>query len=188
MAAKESMTSQEAAQGERMIEVKLRFWSANLGDLGRVVPKHAWTSGVVRMERSERHGIVPGPPRPFQSLPELSGVIEKVLTEHGVTLHVSKTPPPKARSLKAVGTADPDDQWEDKLEEFGVENVRIALTNNTFLPVPDKEIVWRWLREKDAARYQMERALGRWTLTAAVIAAVAATPAAIASITPLVGF
>src|SRR5260221_715761 len=124
MAAKESVTSQEAAQAERMIEVKLKFWTANLGVLGRVVTKHAWTSGVVRIERSETHGIVPGPPRTFQSLLDLGGVIEKVLIEHGVTLHVSKTSPSKKQNLQTRAKSDANDQWEDKLEEFGVENVR----------------------------------------------------------------
>ena len=185
MAANEGLTSQEPAQGERMIEVKLRFWTNNLGEPGRIVPKHAWTSGVVRMERSEAHGIVPGPPRTFQSMLDLGAIIEKVLTEHGVTLHISKTLPPKPRSLPA---SDSDSEWESKLEEFGVENVRIALTNNAFLPIPDKGVAWRWLREKDADRHQSDRAFARWTLIMAITAAVAAIVAALASVIPLVKF
>jgi hypothetical protein len=186
MAAKEGVASQEAAQGERMIEVQLRFWTNNLGESGRVVPKHAWTSGVVRMERSETHGIVPGPPRTFQSLRDLGTVIEKVLIEHGVTLHISKTLPPKPQSLQAVGMPDSDGQWESKLEEVGVENVRMALSNNTPLPVPDKGTAWRWLREKDVSRHQSDRKLATWTLIMAIVAAVAAIAAAIASAVPLV--
>src|SRR6266852_8408888 len=78
-----------------------------------------------------------------------------------------------------------DRQSESKLEEFGVENVRIALTNNTLLPVPDKGIAWRWLREKDARRFQSDRVFARWTLIVAIVAAVAAIVAAVASVIPL---
>src|SRR5262245_50003155 len=84
--------SREAAQGERMIEVKLRFWTNDLSDEGRgnVIPKHAWTGGVVRMERNNTHGIIPGPARPFHSLLDIGAVIERTLLEHGVVLHPSK--------------------------------------------------------------------------------------------------
>lgn len=83
--------SLEAKQGEKMIEVKLRFWTNNIAEqLGKVIPKHAWTSGVVRMERNKSHGIEPGNPQPFHSLLDASAVIEKVLIDHGVTLHASR--------------------------------------------------------------------------------------------------
>jgi hypothetical protein len=78
-----------------------------------------------------------------------------------------------------------DRQSESKLEEFGVENVRIALTNNTLLPVADKGTAWRWLREKDARRLQSDRVFARWTLIVAIVAAVAAIVAAVASVIPL---
>lgn len=80
-----------AAHGEKMIEVKIRFWTNDLsGERGRIVPKHAWTSGVVRMESNRAHGIVPGEPRLFHSLLDVGSVIEKVHIEHGVTLHPSR--------------------------------------------------------------------------------------------------
>jgi hypothetical protein len=41
----EEIESREAAQGERMIEVKLRFWTNDLAARGNVIPKHAWTRG-----------------------------------------------------------------------------------------------------------------------------------------------
>jgi len=77
-----------ASHGERMIEVKLRFWTNGIarGD-GRVRPKHAWSGGVVRMERNETHGIKPKSPKPFHSLLDVGAAIEKVLIQHGIHLH-----------------------------------------------------------------------------------------------------
>jgi hypothetical protein len=56
----------EAKHGQKMIEVKLRFWTNEIaeGD-GMIRPKHAWASGVVRMERNAAHGITPDSPLPF---------------------------------------------------------------------------------------------------------------------------
>jgi len=43
--------AREAEHGQKMIEVKLRFWTNNLaGKSGQIIPKHAWSSGVVRIE------------------------------------------------------------------------------------------------------------------------------------------
>lgn len=91
----------DAAHGEKMIEVKIRFWTNDLsGERGEIVQKHAWTSGVVRMERNQVHGIVPGEPRPFHSLLNVGSVIEKVLIEHGVVLH------PSGRMKKYISTEE----------------------------------------------------------------------------------
>ncbi len=81
----------KAGHGERMIEVKLRFWTNDIakGD-GKVRPKHAWSGGVVRMERNETHGITPKSPQPFHSLLDVGAVIEKVLVQHGIQLHPSR--------------------------------------------------------------------------------------------------
>jgi hypothetical protein len=80
-----------ATQGEKMIEIKVRFWTNNIAKgVGRVIPKHAWTSGVVRIERNKSHGIEPGNPRPFHSLLDVGQIIERTLIEHGVILHPSK--------------------------------------------------------------------------------------------------
>jgi hypothetical protein len=81
---------QKAKHGEKMIEIKVRFWTNGIanGD-GKVIPKHAWTSGVVRMERNDSHGIVPQSPTPFHSLMDLNAVMERVLQKHGVVLHPS---------------------------------------------------------------------------------------------------
>lgn len=83
--------SRKAPQGEKMIEVKVRFWTNDLaGAAGEIVPKHAWASGVVRMETNASHGITPGRPAPFHSLMDLPAVLERVLIAHGVTLHISR--------------------------------------------------------------------------------------------------
>jgi len=89
--AKKSNNTQEAAHGERMIEVKLRFWTNGLaGKAGEIVPKHAWAAGVVRMEPNKSHGIVSMHPKPFHSLMDVGAVIENVLIEHGLMLHPSR--------------------------------------------------------------------------------------------------
>jgi hypothetical protein len=85
------ISAQEADHGERMIEVKLRFWTNSIaGEKKKIIPKNAWAAGVVRIERNDSHGIKPGNPLPFHSLLDVGAVIERVLIEHGVTLHPSK--------------------------------------------------------------------------------------------------
>jgi hypothetical protein len=86
-----STIRREAEQGERMIEVKVRFWTNDIAEgEGMIRPKHAWSSGVVRMERNNSHGIKPHNPRPFHSLMDLPAIIEKVLIEHGIVFHPSR--------------------------------------------------------------------------------------------------
>ena len=81
----------EAKHGEKMIEVKIRFWTNDVAsEPGKILPKHAWSSGVVRMEANKSHGIVPSNPKPFHSLLDVGAVIEKVLIEQGVVLHPSR--------------------------------------------------------------------------------------------------
>ena len=66
---REEIEALEATQGEKMIEIKLRFWTNKIApEEGKVIPKHAWAAGVVRMERNRSHGIEPGWPAPFHSL------------------------------------------------------------------------------------------------------------------------
>jgi hypothetical protein len=91
MASKKAIASMGAKQGEKMIEVKIRFWTNDISEeKGKIVPKHAWTSGVVRMERNKSHGIAPKHPKPFHSLLDVSAVIENVLIEHGIMLHPAR--------------------------------------------------------------------------------------------------
>ena len=87
MAEKTGLISREAKQGEKMIEVKLRFWTNNIAqEAGKIIPKRAWASGVVRIERNEAHGIKPSNPLPFHSLLDVGLAIEKVLVQHGIVL------------------------------------------------------------------------------------------------------
>jgi hypothetical protein len=91
MPPKTTTAAKDAKHGQRMIEVKIRFWTDNISsEEGKVIPKHAWTSGVVRVERNEVHEIVPAAPIPFNSLLDLGSAIEKALISHGVVLHPSR--------------------------------------------------------------------------------------------------
>jgi hypothetical protein len=85
---KNDIAAKEAEHGEKMIEVKLRFWTNNIAEEhGKVIPKNAWAAGVVRIERNDSHGIKPGTPLPFHSLLDVGAVIEKVLIDQGIVLH-----------------------------------------------------------------------------------------------------
>ena len=91
MPIKSELAAKDAKHGQKMIEVKVRFWTDDMAtEKGKVLPKHAWASGVVRIERNEAHGIVPSQPVPFNSLLDLGAAMEKVLVEHGVVLHTSR--------------------------------------------------------------------------------------------------
>lgn len=86
----EAIEEREAAWGGRMIEVRVRFWTNDLSTgKGKVRPKHAWTSGVVRIEKNEAHGIAPGEPYPFNGLFELHDIIGRVLVANKIRLHPS---------------------------------------------------------------------------------------------------
>lgn len=82
----------EAEHGERMIEVKVRFWTNNIaGKSGAIVPKHAWSSGVCRIKPNTSHGVRAAEVKPvhFHSLLDVGAAIEKVLIKHGIILHPS---------------------------------------------------------------------------------------------------
>jgi hypothetical protein len=71
--------------------VKVRFWTDDIStEKGKVIPKHAWSSGVVRIKRNDAHGITPMGPLPFNSLLDLGAVIEKALLDHSIVLHPSR--------------------------------------------------------------------------------------------------
>lgn len=87
---KNQAIEREAQWGERMIELKVRFWTDKIaGGKGRIHQKHAWGSGVVRMERNRAHNIDPQKAIPFNSLMELLAAIEKLLIQHDITIHPS---------------------------------------------------------------------------------------------------
>ena len=77
--------------GEKMIEIKIRFWTNGLArGKGKITPKHAWDSGMVRVERNDTHGIKPGKPLPFHSLLDVGRAIEKTLITYGFVLHTNR--------------------------------------------------------------------------------------------------
>jgi hypothetical protein len=91
MAKKIDLEEREAQQGKRMIEIRIRFWTNNLAkNTSEIRPKHAWSSGIVRMERNQSHNIISDAPAMFHSLMDLPAVIEKVLVATGVTLHACR--------------------------------------------------------------------------------------------------
>lgn len=81
----------KAAQNERMIEVKLRFWTDGIArGKGYVVPKRAWAAGMARIEKNDTHKVSPQKPIPFNSLLDVGFAVEKVLIAHGIILQPGK--------------------------------------------------------------------------------------------------
>ncbi len=88
---KASSKGTTAMVGEKMIQVRLRFWTNKIArQKGKVLPKEAWTSGMVTIDANEAHGIKPRhKPMPFHSLMDIPVVIEKILIANGIKLHSS---------------------------------------------------------------------------------------------------
>jgi hypothetical protein len=90
MAKARELAIAEAQHGQKMIEVRVRFWSNSIApEKGKIVPKHMWGGGVVRMAPNKAHGITAAGPVPFNSLMDLGAVIEQVLIDNGITVHLS---------------------------------------------------------------------------------------------------
>lgn len=83
-----SAEDRDARFGERMIELKVCFWTDGFAEKGYIKPKHAWTRGDVRIIKNDAHGIEPIRGYKFNSLMEISNAIEKILVEHGIELHL----------------------------------------------------------------------------------------------------
>ena len=82
------VTALEAKHGEKMIEVKVRFWTNDISTTsGNVLPKHAWAAGIIRMANNKSHDIKPKHPKIFHTLMDIGSVIETVLIEHEIVLH-----------------------------------------------------------------------------------------------------
>ena len=87
----ETPAAKVAKHGEKMVEVRIRFWTDGMSSRkDSVIPKHAWDSGVIIMEGNKTHGITPGSPQPFNSILDLTSVLAKVLVEHGVTIRTNR--------------------------------------------------------------------------------------------------
>ena len=85
---KSPVVPKEPKHGEKTIELNVRFWTDEISaEKGKILPKHAWASGVVHTTRNESHGITPKDPIPFNSPMELPLAVEKALLAHGIVLH-----------------------------------------------------------------------------------------------------
>jgi hypothetical protein len=94
-----------------MIQVNILFWTNDIAPTkGRILPKHAWADGIVRVERNSAHGIDGSQEAFFHSLMDLNAKIEKLLLANGIVLHPgrrmskyvqTKTPPHQARLRRA---------------------------------------------------------------------------------------
>jgi hypothetical protein len=81
------MAQVRSVHGEKMIEVRIKFWTNNIAsEKDHVEQKVAWDLGVLVLEKNTLHGIKPKSPVPFHSLADLPGVLEKSLAAHGVKL------------------------------------------------------------------------------------------------------
>jgi hypothetical protein len=87
------MKSIKAVHGEKMIEIRIKFWTNNIASSkGDVIPKTCWDCGMIVMEKNSLHGIKPQTPLPFPTFSSISRVIEKVLVQHGIKMkHGSKS-------------------------------------------------------------------------------------------------
>lgn len=87
------MKSKKAVHGEKMIEVRIKFWTNNIASKkGDILPKVCWEGGMIVMEKNTLHGIKPQSPLPFPTFTSLPRAIEKVLTQHGIKMrHYAKT-------------------------------------------------------------------------------------------------
>jgi len=78
----------EAVHGKKMIEIRVRFWTDQIAEEGKIMPKHCWDSGVVRISSNDLHSITSSNPVPFNSLLEILPKIEKLFKKHGIKLHL----------------------------------------------------------------------------------------------------
>lgn len=81
----------EAKHGEKMISLDVRFWTDGIAeDSEKILRKHGWIHGIVRLNKNDSHGIESGKSIPFNSLLELPSKIEDLLIEEGITLHLNR--------------------------------------------------------------------------------------------------
>lgn len=83
--------SRKVLRGERMIVVKVSFWTDSIAEgKGMIRPKHALGSGVVRLQQNRALGINSQKDLKFNSVMELQAVIEQVLIQAGIKLQPSR--------------------------------------------------------------------------------------------------
>ena len=79
-----------AVHGKKMIEIRVRLWTDNIADSGKILPKHAWDAGVVYLSGNASHGIETTQPAPFNGFAELPRKIEKLLIDNEIKIHLSQ--------------------------------------------------------------------------------------------------
>jgi hypothetical protein len=85
-------TEVNAAPGEKMIVVEVRFFTRGLAKKsGHVRQKHAWVNGTMNAKKNDSHGIGGKKNRNFNSLLSLPSTLEAVLKDNGIVLHAYKT-------------------------------------------------------------------------------------------------
>lgn len=81
------MKSVTAKHGEKMIEVRLRFWTNDISPIkDEILPKQGWTAGKAYMVKNDAHGIAGKANTQFNSLLQIGEAVGKVLVAEGVTL------------------------------------------------------------------------------------------------------
>lgn len=83
------LKAKEAEYGQKMIEIKVRFWTNDIADVkGKILPKHALDKGVVRVSSNRAHGLKTSDPIAFNSLMEITSAIERCILNSGITLRL----------------------------------------------------------------------------------------------------
>jgi hypothetical protein len=77
-----------AKHGEKMIEIRVRFWTEKIAKGENILPKHCWDCGEVVVTRNASHDITPKKSVKFNSIFELNKKIETVLAENEIKLHI----------------------------------------------------------------------------------------------------
>lgn len=86
-----STQAKVAKHGEKMIEIRVRFWTDDIAEKkGEVIPKHAWGSGMINIERNAAHGLTPQKWLAFNSMSEIPSVIERCLIDNDVKVISSR--------------------------------------------------------------------------------------------------
>ena len=85
------MEEVKALQHQKMITVNIKFFTNEIPEKpGHIKPKHAWTKGMLKLQANASHSIKSSQDIPFNSLMELTGTLERVLTREGITLHIAR--------------------------------------------------------------------------------------------------
>ena len=114
--------SLEADYGEKMIEVRIRFWTNDIAETkGHILPKHCWSAGMVYAPRNDSHGIKSSRRMPFNSLDEVQNAIEQAMEDIGIKVHENKKTPKKKKRVLGLhpGSMQMSDDFDAPLpDEF----------------------------------------------------------------------